>query len=47
MFDLTPIEIPDLSGKTILITGAGRGIGAVLGHGDDSTVGIHNDRFGT
>ena len=30
MFDLLPIEIPDLSGKTIIITGAGRGIGAVL-----------------
>jgi NAD(P)-dependent dehydrogenase (short-subunit alcohol dehydrogenase family) len=30
MFDLLPIEIPDLSRKTILITGAGRGIGAVL-----------------
>lgn len=30
MFDLSPIEAPDLSGKTILVTGAGRGIGAVL-----------------
>jgi NAD(P)-dependent dehydrogenase (short-subunit alcohol dehydrogenase family) len=30
MFDLSPIEAPNLSGKTILVTGAGRGIGAVL-----------------
>ena len=30
MFDLSPIEAPDLSGKTILVTGAGRGIGAAL-----------------
>lgn len=30
MFDLTTIETPDLSAKTILVTGAGRGIGAVL-----------------
>lgn len=30
MFDLSPINVPDLAGKTILVTGAGRGIGAVL-----------------
>lgn len=30
MFDLSPIEVPDLSGKTVLVTGARRGIGAVL-----------------
>ena len=30
MFHLTPIAIPDLTGKVILLTGAGRGIGAVL-----------------
>lgn len=30
MFDLSPIPVPDLSGKTILVTGAGRGIGAEL-----------------
>ena len=30
MFNLHPVPVPDLSGKTILVTGAGRGIGAVL-----------------
>ena len=30
MFDLSPIEVPDLSGRTILVTGANRGIGATL-----------------
>ena len=30
MFDLSPIDIPDLAGKTILVTGASRGIGASL-----------------
>jgi NAD(P)-dependent dehydrogenase (short-subunit alcohol dehydrogenase family) len=30
MFNLHPVAVPDLSGKTILVTGAGRGIGAVL-----------------
>ena len=30
MFNLHPVTVPDLSGKTILVTGAGRGIGAVL-----------------
>ncbi len=28
MYNLAPIQVPDLAGKTVLITGAGRGIGA-------------------
>ena len=30
MFNLAPIPVPDLSDRTILLTGAGRGIGATL-----------------
>ena len=30
MFNLSPVPVPDLSGKVILVTGAGRGIGAEL-----------------
>lgn len=30
MFDLSPVEAPDLTGKTIVVTGAGKGIGARL-----------------
>lgn len=30
MFNLAPVPVPDLSGKTILVSGAGRGIGAAL-----------------
>ena len=30
MFNLAPVPVPDLSGKTILVTGAGQGIGAQL-----------------
>lgn len=32
MFDLSPIAVPDMSGKTILVTGSGRGIGTKLAH---------------
>ena len=46
MFDLSPIAVPDLSGKTILVTGAGRGIGATLagmlaGHGARVFAGVY------
>ena len=30
MFDLSPIPLPNLAGRRILVTGAGRGIGAAL-----------------
>lgn len=30
MFNLAPVAVPDLSGKVVLVTGAGRGIGAEL-----------------
>jgi NAD(P)-dependent dehydrogenase (short-subunit alcohol dehydrogenase family) len=46
MFDLHPIPVPDLSGKTVLVTGAGRGIGAevvrvLAAHGARVFAGIH------
>lgn len=48
MFDLSPIAVPDLSGKTVLVTGAGRGIGATLAkmlsdHGARVYAGVHGD----
>ncbi|MBZ9988185.1 SDR family oxidoreductase [Mesorhizobium sp. BH1-1-5] len=46
MFNLSPVPVPDLSGKIVLVTGAGRGIGAELlrvlvEHGAKVFAGIH------
>lgn len=32
MFNLAKVPVPDLSGRTVLVTGSGRGIGAALVH---------------
>lgn len=32
MFDLSPVNVPDLPDRTIVVTGAGRGIGAHVAH---------------
>lgn len=46
MFNLAPVPVPDLSNKTVLVTGAGRGIGAALvrqlvGHGAQVFAGFY------
>lgn len=47
MLKLAPVPVPDLSGKTILVTGAGRGIGAELvrilvSRGAEVYAGVHS-----
>lgn len=51
MFDLSPIAVPDLSGRTVLVTGAARGIGATLAqtlaaHGARVYAGLYESRAG-
>ena len=48
MFDLNPIPVPDLSGRRVFVTGAGRGIGAALVRvltekGARVVAGVHDD----
>ncbi len=52
MFNLAPVSVPDLSGKTILVTGAGRGIGAavvrvLIEHGARVYAGLFDDHADT